>query len=130
MSGDRGVGVARGLGCCYCVAAAGDVVLRFARRGRSGALIALLLGSRRPVWSVVASSVGAIPGTVLLVQGGRALLGVLGIVNGAAAVFFFVLAGLLVLPLVKLVLPTGSTVSSAKSIMRQRGFLVPMGRWP
>jgi hypothetical protein len=67
---------------------------------------------------------------VLLVQGGRALLGVLGIVNGAAAVFFFVLAGLLVLPLVKLVLPTGSTVSSAKSIMRQRGFLVPMGRWP
>jgi hypothetical protein len=92
-----------------------------------GALIALLLGSRRPVWSVVALTVGAIPGTVLLVQGGRALFGVLGIANGAAAVFFFVLAGLLVLPLVKLVLPTGSTISSAKSIMRQRGFLVPMG---
>jgi hypothetical protein len=92
-----------------------------------GALIALLLGSRRPVWSVVALTVGAIPGTVLLVQGGRALLGVLGIANGAAPVFFFVLAGLLVLPLVKLVLPTGSTISSAKSIMRQRGFLVPMG---
>ena len=35
MPGDWGVGVAGGLGCCYCVVAAGDVVLRFARCGRS-----------------------------------------------------------------------------------------------
>ena len=92
-----------------------------------GALIALLLGWRRPVWSVVALTAGAIPGTVLLVQGGSALLGVLGIANGAAGVFFFVLAGLLVLPLVDLVLPTDTEVKSAKSIMRRRSFLVPVG---
>ena len=67
---------------------------------------------------------------MLLVQGGRSLLGVLGIANGAAGVFFFVLAGLLVLPLVELVLPTDTEVKSAKSIMRRRSFLVPVGRWP
>ena len=37
MPGDWGVGVACGLGCCYCVVAAGDVVLRFARCGREPA---------------------------------------------------------------------------------------------
>ena len=41
--------------------------------------------------------------------------------------FFFVLAGLLVLPLVEPVLPTDTEVKSAKSIMRRRSFLVPVG---
>jgi hypothetical protein len=79
---------------------------------------------------VVALTAGAIPGTVLFIQAGRALLGVLGIANGAAGVFFFVLAGLLVLPLVDLVLPTDTEVKSAKSIMRRRSFWCRWGRWP
>lgn len=70
-----------------------------------GALIALLIRDRRPGWSVVALTAGAVPGTVLLVMGGIALVGVLGIALGAAGVFFFVLAGLLILPLIELVLP-------------------------
>ncbi len=70
-----------------------------------GALIALLIRDRRPGWSVVALTAGAVPGTVLLVMGGIALVGVLGIALGAAGVFFFILAGLLILPLIELVLP-------------------------
>jgi len=71
-----------------------------------GMLIALLVRGRRPGWSVVALTAGAVPGTVLLVMGGITLVGVLGIANGAAGVFFFVLAGLLILPLLELALPT------------------------
>ena len=72
-----------------------------------GALVALLIRERRPGWRVVALTAGAVPGTVLLVMGGIALLGVLGIALGAAGVFFFVLAGLLILPLLELALPAG-----------------------
>ncbi len=72
----------------------------------AGALIALLVRDRRFGWSVVALTAGAVPGTVLLIMGGITLVGVLGIANGAAGVFFFVLAGLLILPLVELALPT------------------------
>jgi hypothetical protein len=71
-----------------------------------GALIALLVRDRRFGWSVVALTAGAVPGTVLLIMGGITLVGVLGIANGAAGVFIFVLAGLLILPLVELALPT------------------------
>ena len=71
-----------------------------------GALIALLIRERRPGWSVVALTVGAVPGTVMFIMGGLTLIGVLGIANGAAGVFFFALAGLLILPLLELALPT------------------------
>ena len=72
----------------------------------AGALIAILIRDRRFGWSVVALTAGAVPGTVLLIMGGITLVGVLGIANGAAGVFFFVLAGLLILPLLELALPT------------------------
>jgi hypothetical protein len=42
----------------------------------------------------------------VLIMGGITLVGVLGIANGAAGVFFLVLAGLLILPLLELALPT------------------------
>jgi hypothetical protein len=92
-----------------------------------GTLIALLLRERRPVWSVVALAAGAVPGVLLFVQGGRAMVGVLGIANGAVAVFFFVLAGLIVLPLVELVLPISAGVDAAQSITRRPSLLVPLG---
>jgi hypothetical protein len=76
-----------------------------------GALIALLVRDRRLGWSVVALTAGAVPGSVVLIMGGITLVGVLGIANGAAGVFFFVLAGLLIFPLLllllELTLPTG-----------------------
>jgi hypothetical protein len=81
----------------------------------AGGLIALLICERRPGWSVVALTAGAVPGSVLLVLGGIELVSVLGMANGAAGVFFFVLAGLLVLPLIEFALPTG----------RPRGLVVP-----
>jgi hypothetical protein len=92
-----------------------------------GALIALLLRERRPIWSVVALAAGALPGVLLFVQGGRAMVGVLGIANGAVAVVFFVLAGLIVLPLVELVLPISTGIDSSKSITRRPSLLVPLG---
>ncbi len=70
----------------------------------AGALIALLIGEKRPGWRVAALTCGIAPGAFLLILGGRGLLGVLGIAGGAGAVFFFVLAGLVALPLVELVL--------------------------
>ena len=70
----------------------------------AGALIAILIRDRRFAWSVVALTAEAVPGTVLLIMGGITLVGVLGIANGAAGVFFFVLAGLLILPLLELAL--------------------------
>jgi hypothetical protein len=70
-----------------------------------GALIALLLREQPPLWRVVALTAGAMPGAVLLVSRGNTLLGILGIANGAVGVFLFVLAGLLVLPLIEIALP-------------------------
>jgi hypothetical protein len=58
-----------------------------------------------------------LPGTVLLVLGGITLLGILGIANGAVGVFMFVLAGLLVLPLMEIALPA----------VRRGSFLVLVG---
>jgi hypothetical protein len=73
-----------------------------------GALIALLVRDRRLGWSVVALTAGAVPGSVVLIMSGITLVGVLGIANGAAGVFFFfVLAGLLIFRLLELTLPTG-----------------------
>lgn len=73
-----------------------------------GGLSALLIGEQRSGWRVVALTGGAVPGVLLLILGGTALLGVLGIAGGAAAVFLFALAGLVTLPLVELALPVGS----------------------
>jgi Peptidase family M28 len=92
----------------------------------AGALIALLIRGRRPGWSVVALAVGAAPGVVILVLGGCAMLGVLGIANGAAAVFLFVLAGLLVLPLIELVLPARTATDAARPISLWRRLVVPI----
>lgn len=63
---------------------------------------------------------------MLFVQGGRAMVGVLGIANGAVAVVFLVLAGLIVLPLVELVLPISTGINSSKSITRRPSLLVPL----
>jgi hypothetical protein len=84
-----------------------------------GALIALLIRERWPAWSVVVLVVGAAPGVVVLVMSGCAMLGVLGIANGAAAVFLFVLAGLLVLPLIELALPARTATDPPISIWRR-----------
>jgi hypothetical protein len=54
------------------------------------------------------------------------MVGVLGIANGAVAVVFFVLAGLIVLPLVELVLPISTGIGSSKSITRRPSLLVPL----
>jgi hypothetical protein len=54
------------------------------------------------------------------------MVGVLGIANGAVAVAFFVLAGLIVLPLVELVLPISTGINSSKSITRRPSLLVPL----
>jgi hypothetical protein len=92
-----------------------------------GALIALLLRQRLPGWSVVALTAGAVPGVLVLVLGGWRMLGVLGIANGAAAVFLFILAGLTVLPLIELVLPGRTAVNSATGHSRWRSVVVPLG---
>jgi hypothetical protein len=54
------------------------------------------------------------------------MVGVLGIANAAVAVVFFVLAGLIVLPLVELVLPISTGIDSSKSITRRPSLLVPL----
>jgi hypothetical protein len=91
-----------------------------------GALIALLIRERWPAWSVVALVVGAAPGVVVLVMSGGAMLGVLGIANGAAGVFLFVLAGLLVLPLIELALPARTATDSPPPISIWRRLVVPV----
>lgn len=87
------------------------------------AMIALAIGDRRPGWAVVSLTVGAAPGAVVLLLGGRAVLGVLGVANGAAAVWFFVLAGFVVLPLLDLAVPS----RSAAAVARRPGVLAPVG---
>jgi hypothetical protein len=55
------------------------------------------------------------------------MVGVLGIANGAVAVVFFVLAGLIVLPLLELVLPISAGVGTTKPIIRRASLQVPLG---
>jgi hypothetical protein len=50
-------------------------------------------------------------------MGGITLVGVLGIANGAAGVFFFVLARLLILPLLELALPTARRSSLLANVI-------------
>jgi hypothetical protein len=86
-------------------------------------MLGALLMDERPAWRAVALTAGALPGAVLLVLGGETLLGILGIAGGAVGVFFFALAGLLMLPLVELALPV-----AAGSVARRRGAPLPVGR--
>jgi hypothetical protein len=70
-----------------------------------GGLVALMIDEKRTAWRVIALTAGAAPGVLILIVGATGILAVMGIPMGAAAVFFFVLAGLLVLPLVELTMP-------------------------
>jgi hypothetical protein len=89
-----------------------------------GGVLALLAGRRRPGWRAAALTVGAVPGVVLYVLAGRALLGVLGMAAGAAGVLQLTLAGLVVLPLVGLAVPSERS-GAARPILRRPSFLVP-----
>lgn len=88
----------------------------------AGAVTALMISERWPRWAVVALTVGAAPGAVVLVVGGGAVLGVLGVANGAAAVWFLVLAGFVVLPLLELAIPPTARVA----VTRRPGVLSPI----
>jgi hypothetical protein len=65
----------------------------------------------------VHSPPGPCPAQCCSSSGGSALLGILGIANGAVGVFMFVLGGLLVLPLMEIALPAA----------RRGSLLVPVG---
>ena len=74
-----------------------------------GCLAALMIDERRAVWPVVALTAGAAPGVLILVVGATAFLAVMGVPLGACAVFFYALAGLLMLPFVELAMPQDPT---------------------
>jgi hypothetical protein len=74
-----------------------------------GWLAALAIPERLAAWRVVALTAGAAAGVIILIVGASAILAVVGIPMGAAAVFFFALAGSLVLPLVELTMPQDPT---------------------
>ena len=72
-----------------------------------GGIASIVTRERWPVWSVIALTVGVLPGAVLLSIGGRALLSVLGIGLGSVGVFFFTMGALTTLPLLAIALPAG-----------------------
>src|SRR5918995_2452833 len=74
-----------------------------------GWLAALAIPERLAAWRVVALTAGAAAGVIILIVGASAILAVVGIPMGAAAVFFFALAGSLALPLVELTMPQDPT---------------------
>lgn len=84
-----------------------------------GCLAALAIDEKRVVWRVVALTAGAAPGVVLLTVGATGILAVIGVGMGAAGVFFFALAGLLMLPLVELTAPRDPT-EAPRSAYRRR----------
>jgi hypothetical protein len=92
-----------------------------------GGALALVVGERRPGWRAAALTAGVIPGVVLYVLAGRALLGVLGIDAAALGVFQFVFAGLVALPLGELALPL-EQAGSARPVARRRAAPVPFAR--
>lgn len=95
-----------------------------------GGLVAFMIDEKRAGWQVVALTAGAAPGVLILIVGAIAFLAVMGIPLGACAVFFFALAGLLVLPLVELLMPTHSTqaphAARDRRTVRQWTVLVPL----
>jgi hypothetical protein len=90
-----------------------------------GGALALLAGSRRPGWRAAALTAGAVPGVVLYVLAGRALVGALGMAAGATGVLQFTLAGLVGLPLVGLAMPSERS-DAVRPILRRPSFLVPL----
>jgi hypothetical protein len=68
----------------------------------TGALVALAVPERRPFVRLAMLTAGAAPGVLILGIGAMAVMAVIGIPMGAAAVLFLALAGLVVLPLVEL----------------------------
>jgi Peptidase family M28 len=91
----------------------------------AGGAVAVLVGERRPGWRAAALTAGAVPGVVLYVLAGRALVGVLGIAAGAAGVLQFALAGLVALPLVGLAIPS-ERPGATRPILRRPSFLAPL----
>lgn len=71
------------------------------------AALAALLAPLFPAgwWRCAGYAVGTVPGAVLLVQGGLAVLGVMGLAQGYAAAVLFAVAACLVLPLLDLGAP-------------------------
>lgn len=90
----------------------------------TGGLLALAAGRRRPGRRAAALTAGVLPGVVLYVLGGRALLGVLGIADGVVAVVQFTFAGLVALPLLELAIPDGA--GSVRPVARRPGVVVPV----
>ena len=95
-----------------------------------GCLVALTIDEKRAAWRVVALTAGAAPGVLILIVGATAFLAVMGIPLGVCAVFFFVLAGLLVLPLVELTMPThpaeAPDPARRRPILRRWAVLLPL----
>jgi hypothetical protein len=95
-----------------------------------GGLIALMIDERRAAWRVGALTAGAAPGVVILIVGATGTLAVMGIPMGAVGVFFFALAGLLVLPLVDLAMPQDPTeapeLARGRRTFRQWAILLPI----
>lgn len=67
-----------------------------------GALVVLTVNADRPFLRVAVLIAAATPGFLVLTVGAMAVMAVIGMSMGAAAVFFLALAGLVVLPLVEL----------------------------
>jgi hypothetical protein len=88
-----------------------------------GGLVALAIGEKRPIPGAIALTLGAAPGVILLTVGATGVVAVMGVGMGAAGVFIFALAGLLVLPLLELAMPQDPP--EAPAVRRRRSVL----RW-
>lgn len=99
-----------------------------------GYMVALTIDEKRAAWRVVALTAGAAPGALILVVGATSILAVIGIPMGAAAAFFFALAGLLVLPLLELTMPQDPTDAPGSArrrrTIRRWAFLLPLAIMP
>jgi hypothetical protein len=113
-----------GLATAWLIPAASYADALAATAAAAGGVLALLAGARRPGWRAAALTAGAVPGVVLYLLAGRALLGALGIAAGAAAVLQFALAGLVALPLVGLAVPF-ERAGSTRPMLRRPSLLVP-----
>jgi hypothetical protein len=95
-----------------------------------GCLVALMIDEKRAAWRVVALTAGMVPGVLILIVGATGFLAVMGIPLGACAAFFFVLAGLLMLPLVELAmqqdLAEAPDPARGRPILRRWVVLLPL----
>ncbi|MPZ53920.1 MAG: M28 family peptidase [Acidimicrobiia bacterium] len=93
----------------------------------AGIIVSLLVGGKRPVWGVMAITIGVMPGVVLNAITSRSTLSALGIAGGYAAAAGVVLTGLVALPLLGTALGEGSQDRvDAPSRSRWRRPLVPL----